>query len=179
MQRISLSLSVLGTCCLLAQNLAADSRVLGGTSGQPWNGGGGEIPTAVQISVAEAAITNTPGDVVDFDFPGKPGWIFPQRADSTRNIAAGATLTSPNILTLGIAEELLLMVDGDFETAFTQKGEARGPPVLSFGAMFDIDLGAPFGVNRIQFFSAERSRFRNARLPVPERLSARVRAAGQ
>ena len=152
MQRISLSLSVLGTFCLVAQNLAADSRVLGGTSGQPWNGGGGEIPTAVQISVAEAAITNTPGDVVDFDFPGKPGWIFPQRADSTRNIAAGAALTSPNILTLGIAEELLLMVDGDLETAFTQKGEAGGPPVLAFGAMFDIDLGAPFGVNRIQFF---------------------------
>ena len=152
MQRIRTSLGVLGTFCLMAQNLAAESRVLGGTSGQPWNGGGGEIPTAVQISVAEAAITNTPGDVVDFDFPGKPGWIFPQRADSTRNIATGAALTSPNILTLGIAEELLLMVDGDIETAFTQKGEAGGPPVLSFGAMFDIDLGAPFGVNRIQFF---------------------------
>ncbi len=152
MQWISLSLGVLGAFCLVAQNLAAESRVLGGASGQPWNGGGGQIPAAVQISVAEAAITNTPGDVVDFDSPGKPGWIFPQRADSTRNIAAGATLTSPNILTLGIAEELLLMVDGDLETAFTQKGEAGGPQVLAFGAMFDVDLGAPFGVNRIQFF---------------------------
>ena len=152
MQWISLSLGVLGTFCLVAQNLAAESRVLGGASGQPWNGGGGQIPAAVQISVDEAAITNTPGDVVDFDFPGKPGWIFPQRADFTRNIAAGATLTSPNILTLGIAEELLLMVDGDLETAFTQKGEAGGPQVLAFGAMFDVDLGAPFGVNRIQFF---------------------------
>jgi len=125
---------------------------LGGASGQPWHRGGGEVPAAVPISVDEAAITNTPGDVVDFDFPGKPGWIFPQRADSTSNIAVGATLTSPNILTLGIAEELLLMVDGDLETAFTQKGEVGGPPVLAFGAMFDIDLGAPFGVNRIQFF---------------------------
>ena len=152
MQRISLSLSVLGTCCLIAQHLAADSRVLGGTSGQPWNGGGGEIPTAVQISIDEAAITNTPGDVVDFDFPGKPGWVFPQRADSTKNIAAGATLTSPNLLTLGLAEELLLMVDDDLETAFTRKSEAEGPQVLAFGAMIDFDLGARFGVNRVQFF---------------------------
>ena len=150
-QRISLSLGVLGTF-LVAQNLAAESRVLGGTSGQPWNGGGGEIPTAVQISVDEAAITNTPGDVVDFDFPGKPGWVFPQRADSTKNIAAGATLTSPNLLTLGLAEELLLMVDGDLETAFTRKSEAGGPQVLAFGAMIDFDLGARFGVNRVQFF---------------------------
>ena len=77
MQRISLSLGVLGTFCLVAQNLSAESRVLGGASGQPWNGGGGEIPTAVQISIDEAAVTNTPGDVVDFDFPGKPGWVFP------------------------------------------------------------------------------------------------------
>ena len=152
MQRISLSLGVLGTFCLMVQNLSADSRVLGGTSGQPWNSGGGEIPTAVQISVDEAAITNTPGDVVDFDFPGKPGWVFPQRADSTRNIAAGATLTSPNLLTLGLAEELLLMVDGDLETAFTRKSEAGGPQVLAFGAMIDFDLGARFGVNRVQFF---------------------------
>ena len=152
MQRISLSLSVLGTCCLMAQHLAADSRVLGGTSGQSWNGGGGEIPAAVQISIDEAAITNTPGDVVDFDFPGKPGWVFPQRADSTKNIAAGATLTSPNLLTLGLAEELLLMVDGDLETAFTRKSEAEGPQVLAFGAMIDFDLGARFGVNRVQFF---------------------------
>ena len=152
MQWISLSLGVLGTFCLVAQNLAAESRVLGGASGQPWNGGGGQIPAAVEIGVDEAEITNTPGDVVDFDVPGRPGWIFPQRADSTRNFAAAATLTSPNILTSGIAEELLLMVDGDLETAFTQKGEAGGPQVLAFGAMFDVDLGAPFGVNRIQFF---------------------------
>ena len=152
MQRIRISLVMLGAFCLMAQHLSADSRVLGGTSGQPWNGGGGEIPTAVQISIDEAAITNTPGDVVDFDFPGKPGWVFPQRADSTSNIAAGATLTSPNLLTLGLAEELLLMVDGDLETAFTRKSEAEGPQVLAFGAMIDFDLGARFGVNRVQFF---------------------------
>lgn len=152
MQRIRTSLVMLGTFCLMAQDLAAESRVLGGTSGQPYNGGGGEIPAVAQISVDEAALTNTPGDVVDFDFPGKPGWIFPQRADSTSNIAAGATLTSPNLLTLGLAEELLLMVDGDLETAFTRKSEAEGPQVLAFGAMIDFDLGARFGVNRIQFF---------------------------
>ena len=152
MQRISLSLAMLATFCLVAQNLAAESRVLGGASDRPWNGGGGEIPAAVETSVDEAAITNTPGGVVDFDFPGRPGWIFPQKADSTRNIAAEATLTSPNILTSGIAEELLLMVDGDLETAFTQKGEAGGPQVLAFGAMVGVDLGARFGVNRIQFF---------------------------
>ena len=152
MQRISLSLAMLATFCLVARNLAAESRVLGGASDRPWNGGGGEIPAAVETSVDEAAITNTPGGVVDFDFPGRPGWIFPQKADSTRNIAAEATLTSPNILTSGIAEELLLMVDGDLETAFTQKGEAGGPQVLAFGAMVDVDLGARFGVNRIQFF---------------------------
>jgi hypothetical protein len=152
MQRINLSLGVLAITCLVAQNLAAESRVLGGASGQSWSGGGGEIQAAVQIGIDEAEITNTPGDVVDFDFPGRPGWIFPQRADSTRSIAAAATLTSPNILTSGIAEELLLMVDGDLETAFTLKREPGGPQVLSFGTMLDFDLGARFGVNRIQFF---------------------------
>ena len=152
MQRISLSLAMVAAFCLAAGNLAAGSRALGGPGDRPWNGGGGEIPAAVETSVDEAAVTNTPGDVVDFDFPGRPGWIFPQKADSTRNIAAEATLTSPNILTEGIAEELLLMVDGDFATAFTQKGEAGGPQVLAFGAMFDVDLGARFGVNRVRFF---------------------------
>ena len=152
MQRISLSLGVLGALCLAPRDLAAESRVLGGAGGPPWSGGGGEIPAAVQLGVDRAAVTNTPGDVVDFDFPGRPGWIFPQKADSTRNIAAGAVLTSPNILTAGIDEELLLMVDGDLGTAFTHKGEVGGPPILAFGAMFDVDLGAPFGVNRVQFF---------------------------
>ena len=152
MQRISFSLGLLGIFCLLVQNLAAENRALGGATGQPWRSGGGEIPAAVQIGVDEAAITNTPGDVVDFDLPGKPGWIFPQRADSSSNIAATATLSSPNILEFGIADELLLMVDGDLETAFAHKSEAGGAQVLAFGAMVDIDLGAPFGVNRIQFF---------------------------
>ena len=152
MQRISLSLAMAAALCLGPRDRAAESRTLGGAGDRPWNGGGGEIPAAVQTSVDGAAVTNTPGDVVDFDFPGRPGWIFPERADSTRNIAAGATLASPNILTEGIAEELLLMVDGDLETAFTQKGEPGGPQVLAFGAMFDVDLGARFGVNRVQFF---------------------------
>lgn len=153
MQRIGLTLGVLlGTVCLVAQNLAAESRVLGGAGGRPWSGGGGEIPAAVEIGVDAAAITNTPGDVVDFDFIGRPGWIFPQKADSTRNIAATAALSSPNILRSGIADGLLLMIDGDLETAFALKSEPGGAPILSFGAMFDVDLGARFGVNRIQFF---------------------------
>ena len=152
MRRISLSLAMAAALCLVARNLAAESRTLGGAGDRPWNGGGGEIPAAVETSVDGAAITNTPGDVVDFDFPGRPGWIFPEKADSTSNIAAEATLTSPNILTAGIADELLLMVDGDLETAFSQKGEPGGPPVLAFGAMFDVDLGARFGVNRVRFF---------------------------
>ena len=80
----------------------------------------------MQISIDEAAITNTPGDVVDFDFPGKPGWVFPQRADSTKNIAAGATLTSPNLLTLGLAEELLLMVERRSRDSFHPQERGRG-----------------------------------------------------
>ena len=152
MRRIGLGLAMVAAICLAARNLAAESRTLGGAGDRPWIGGGGEIPAAVETSVDGAAITNTPGDVVDFDFPGRPGWIFPEKADSTRNIAAEAALTSPNILTAGIAEELLLMVDGDLETAFSQKGEPGGPQVLAFGAMFDIDLGARFGVNRVRFF---------------------------
>ena len=149
---IRLGLGVLGTFCLMPRSLTAESRVLGGAGGQPWSSGGGEIQAAVQLGVDQAAVTNTPGDVVDFDFPERPGWIFPQKSDSTRNIAAGATLSTPNILKPGITEELVLMVDGDLETAFTHKGEVGGPPILAFGAMFDVDLGAPFGVNRVQFF---------------------------
>ena len=152
MRKISLGLATAAACCLVAPNLAAESRTVGGAGDRPWSGGGGEIPAAVETGVDGAAITTTPGDVVDFDFPGRPGWIFPQKADSTRNIAAEAALTSPNILTEGIDEELLLMVDGDVATAFSQKGEPGGPQVLAFGAMFDVDLGARFGVNRVRFF---------------------------
>ena len=152
MRKISLGLATAAAFCLVARNLAAESRTVGGAGDRPWSGGGGEIPAAVETGVDGAAVTTTPGDVVDFDFPGRPGWIFPQKADSTRNIAAEAALTSPNILTEGIDEELLLMVDGDVETAFSQKGEPGGPQVLAFGAMFDVDLGARFGVNRVRFF---------------------------
>ena len=152
MRKISLGLATAAACCLVARSLAAESRTVGGAGDRPWSGGGGEIPAAVETGVDGAAVTTTPGDVVDFDFPGRPGWIFPQKADSTRNIAAEAALTSPNILTEGIDEELLLMVDGDVATAFSQKGEPGGPQVLAFGAMFDVDLGARFGVNRVRFF---------------------------
>ena len=51
MQRISLSLGLLGTFCLMAQNLAADSRVLGGTSGQlPLDTGPLSWPSLMRIS---------------------------------------------------------------------------------------------------------------------------------
>jgi len=76
-----------------------------GASGLSWRDGGGEIQAKVIRSAQSVENTNAPGGVIDFAAANFADWIFPQRADTTLNIALGAntesrggSITSPNNL---------------------------------------------------------------------------------
>ena len=118
---------------------------------------GRDHQAAVQTGPSQFEVSITPGNVIDFNMEGKTGWIGPQRADATKNIALGilgrnGRLAAPTILESGIEAALALMVDNNGETAFERKSIPGVRPVNPFGAILDFDLGARFGVNRIQFF---------------------------
>ena len=67
----------------------ADTIVVG-ANGLSWRDGGGEIQAKVIRSAQSVENTNAPGGVIDFAVAGFADWIFPQRADTTLNIALGA-----------------------------------------------------------------------------------------
>ena len=71
----------------------AEVVVVGGQDGLSWQSGGGTIPATIILSGSSVEKTNAPGGVIDFEPIGRPNWIVPQRADTTRNIAIG--LDSP------------------------------------------------------------------------------------
>ena len=90
--------------------------------------------------------------MIQFDPEGRGGWIFPQRVAEGQNIALGllergGSISSSSSLETGIEEQLALMVDGDGETALERKNVA-----VIRGMIMDLDLGARFGVNGVQFF---------------------------
>ena len=72
---------------------AADTIVVG-ASGLGWRSGGGEIQAKVIRSAQSVENTNAPGGVIDFAPANFADWIFPQRADTTLNIALGANTES-------------------------------------------------------------------------------------
>ena len=80
--------------CLSAANIgnAGEEIVLIGSSGSlPWQEGGGTIAATAILDESTVNQTNTPGGVIDFDSIDFPGWIFPQRVDTTDNILIGLT----------------------------------------------------------------------------------------
>ena len=90
--RLHLFPIVLALCAvgLSTVQAAAELRVIGGDrDSRNWQSGGGDIEALVIRTSKSVEQTNAPGGVIDFDPRGRTGWIFPQRADATRNIAVG------------------------------------------------------------------------------------------
>ena len=90
--------------------------------------------------------------MIDFDPGDREGWIFPQNVVEGTNLALGilgrgGSVTSPTVLEAGIESQLETMIDGDGATALERKNVA-----VIRGMAMDFDLGARFGVNRVQFF---------------------------
>lgn len=144
---------------LVVQDLGAERRtiVMGGEDGLEWAGGGGTIAALIQTGPTEVEASNTPGNVLEFDATGRLGWMTPQRADETANIALGlldrgGRLGAPTILSQVIKDQLIFMIDDDPATAFERKTARGASQVNSLGVIMDFDLGARFGVERIQFF---------------------------
>ena len=146
-------------CLLLLRSnpIAAEVIVVGSENGLDWASGGGEIQATVIRSATSVENTNAPGGVIEFDTENFDNWIFPQRADTTLNIAIGANsearggyITSPN--TINIRPDLPNLIDGDGETALDLRSTAGGQSARVLGILIDLDLGARFGVDRFKFF---------------------------
>ncbi|MDE2814579.1 MAG: hypothetical protein OXM01_16245, partial [Gemmatimonadota bacterium] len=134
----------------------ADTIVVG-ASGLSWRDGGGEIQAKVIRSAQSVENTNAPGGVIDFAAAGFADWIFPQRADTTLNIALGAntesrggSITSPN--NLNVRGELAKLIDNDGQSGLDLRLSAGAKSAQVLGLIIDLDLGARFGVNRFRFF---------------------------
>ena len=102
----------------------AEVIVIGG-EGLRWEDGGEGIEPTVIRSARKVEHTNAPGGVIEFNAADFPNWIFPQRADTTLNIAVGAAsedrggqITSPN--TQRIRAALKDMIDDDGLTALKE-----------------------------------------------------------
>ena len=136
--------------------VAADTIVVG-ASGLSWRDGGGEIQAKVIRSAQSVENTNAPGGVIDFAAAGFADWIFPQRADTTLNIALGAntesrggSITSPN--NLNVRSELPKLIDNDGQSGLDLRLSAGAKSAQVLGLIIDLDLGARFGVDRFRFF---------------------------
>lgn len=133
--------------------------VVGGELGTPWQDGGGSIePTTIE-SATRVEHSNTPGGVIDFSFPERVNWIFPQRVDTTNNILLGFTSTerggrlfTPLPTFKDLEESFLEMIDNDGDSALEVKAASSGESTRAFGLIIQLDLGAIFGVKRIRFF---------------------------
>ncbi len=146
-----------GIFCLGAGASAAGAArelvMLGGAQGLSWREGGNGIPPVVILGPQTVATGNTPGGVIDFSY--RDGWIFPESADQTENIASGlqargGAVTAPTVLA-ELGAELAKMIDTDPATAFERKS-IGGQNANALGVILELDLGARFGVSRLRFF---------------------------
>jgi len=140
-------------CGSMSKGDARELIVLGGEQGRPWQNGGGGIDPVIILGPQEVTNENVPGGVVDF--ASRQGWIFPESADQTENIALqlrarGGTVTAPTVLQ-DLQTELVKTIDNDPNSAFERKSSAERA-VRSLGVVLQFDLGARFGVSRIRFF---------------------------
>ena len=127
--------------------------ILGGAEGRPWQDGGGGIDPIIILGPQEVTNENVPGGIIDFS--AREGWIFPEKADQTDNIALqlldrGGSVTAPTVLT-DLGKDLLKMIDNNASSAFERKS-SPGQNVRALGVILQFDLGARFGVSRIRFF---------------------------
>ncbi|MEW6754883.1 MAG: FlgD immunoglobulin-like domain containing protein [Candidatus Latescibacterota bacterium] len=132
---------------------ATELVVIGGAEGRPWGDGGGGTDPVIIVSSTEVTNQNAPGGVVDLTV--RQGWMFPERADRTQNIARqlqarGGAVSAPSILE-DLQAELVKMIDNDPNSAFERKVRA-GRSANALGVVLELDLGARFGVSRLRFF---------------------------
>ncbi len=161
--------------CLSAANIgsAVEETVLIGSSGSlPWQEGGGTIAATAILDESTVNQTNTPGGVIDFESIDFPGWIFPQRVDTTDNILIGLTskerggsISSPiPSAQVSFKNDYKKLIDADGQTALEVKATSSASSAGALGLILEFDLNALFAVNRIRFFP------RNAapELPAPD-----------
>ena len=144
---------VICACGYVGLGESKELIILGGGEGRPWQDGGGGIDPVIISGRQEVTNENVPGGVVNFS--AREGWIFPENADQTENIALqllarGGTVTAPTVL-VDLGNNLLKMIDDDANSAFERKS-APGQNVRALGVVLQFDLGARFGVSRIRFF---------------------------
>ena len=139
------------------KSAVAEVVVIGGGEGLSWESGGGDLPAVVIRSATAIEKTNAPGGVIDFEPEGRPYFIAPQRADTTRNIAVGinsplrgGSIRSPNNRSIGAA--LANVIDNDGDTALDMRASGGTQSARVLGLIIDLDLGARFGLNRFKFF---------------------------
>ena len=116
-------------------------------------------PTTIATDRLSVDASNTPGDVVDQNFPGRINWIFPSSSDTNSSImngfdseARGGQVVTPIPSFRFLDETFPLMTDGSSLTAMVLEAEDDGSSAGARGFILDFDLGAVFGVNRIRFF---------------------------
>ena len=147
---IGVLLSIYGS---VGTGTAKELMILGGAEGRPWQEGGGGLDPVIILGPQEVTNENVPGGVIDFS--AREGWIFPEKADQTDNIALqlldrGGSVTAPTVLA-DLRGDLLKMIDDDANSAFERKS-SPGQNVRALGVVLQFDLGARFGVSRIRFF---------------------------
>jgi gliding motility-associated-like protein len=140
-------------CSSVDKAEAKELIIIGGESGGSWQEGGNGIDPVIILGSQEVTSENVPGGVIDFAF--RSGWIFPESADQTENIALqlqdrGGSVTAPTVLG-DLGSNLAKMIDNGPNTAFERKSSA-GQAVRALGVVLQFDLGARFGVSRIRFF---------------------------
>ena len=152
---------------------AGEEIVLVGSSGSlPWREGGGTIAATAILDESTVNQTNTPGGVIDFESIDFPGWIFPQRVDTTDNILIGLTskerggsISSPiPSAQVSFKNDYKKLIDADGQTALEVRATSSASSAGALGLILEFDLNALFAVNRIRFFP------RNAapELPAPD-----------
>ncbi len=131
---------------------------LGGEGGLSWSSGGGQLPATVILDAANVDQTNAPGGVIDFAPSEHANWIFPQQADTTKNILIGFTskdrggsVNTPIPSFRFLETDFPKMFDNDGDTAMGLHSSGAGG-TGAFGLLIEFDLGAVFGVNRFKFF---------------------------
>lgn len=144
---------LLSACGAVGIGETKELIILGGAEGRPWQDGGGGIDPIIILGPQEVTNENVPGGIIDFS--AREGWIFPEKADQTDNIALqlldrGGSVTAPTVLT-DLGKDLLKMIDNNASSAFERKS-SPGQNVRALGVILQFDLGARFGVSRIRFF---------------------------
>ncbi len=143
-----------------------DPVVVGVDGDEPWESAG-DIRAYVILNPTTVDQTNAPGGVLNFEHPGRPGWIFPKQADESLNIVVGiddpgrggSVKTLPSFF--DIVDLFEFMWDDDGNTAMRLEPERP-----TRGLLIDFDLGAVFNVNRIRFFPRNAAEdFRAPRFP--------------